>query len=164
MRRALSAGVVVTLLGCASSGSGTRSEAAGYAPAEGAFEFSANIPGGAARGTILVTADTFFMKESRSCGIMESTPSEIRVACRGGSVSPSSGQNYQSQTLGVLTFNRRSRGLSASWSMQVPIARQRDTCFRTEVRNGREYCAERKRETYYVYERHSGSVQVHRVP
>jgi hypothetical protein len=150
------------LFACASGG-GSRPETAAYSPAEGTFEFSANIPGGAARGTMVVTPDTFYMKQSESCGIMQSSFTEIRVACQGGSVSPSSGQTYQSQTNGVLTFNRRSPGLSASWSMQIPIARQREICFRTEVRNGRETCVERKRETYYVYERHSGSVQVRKV-
>lgn len=153
--------LALALVAACASGGGSRSDSAiPYAPAQGTYEFSASIPGTDARGTLLVTADTFYMKESRSCGIMQSTFTEIRVACRGGGVAGSPGQ----MAYGMLKFNRRSPGLSATWEMQVSVPRQREVCYRTEVRNGREMCVERKRETYYLTERKSGAVHVHRVP
>jgi hypothetical protein len=151
--------VLASVAACARGGGGRPDVSIPYAPALGEYEFLASIPGTDARGTVLVTADTFFVKESQSCGLMQSSFTEIRLACRGGGIAGSPGQS----AFAILKFNRRSPGLSASWEMQVSVPRQRETCVRTEVRNGRETCIERRRETYYVTERTSGTVQVRKV-
>ena len=148
------------IVACAGSGGTRAGNAVPYAPAQGTYAFSAGIPGTDASGTLLVTADTFFMKESQYCGIVQSSLTEIRVACRGSNIAGSPGES----SFGILKFNRRSPSLSATWEMQISIPRQREVCYRTDVRNGRETCVERKRETYYVSERKSGTVHVQRVP
>ena len=153
MKSSWSVLLLATLVACASAGNSTREATR---PAEGLYEFSANTPNQLIRGNIRM--------DSSGTGVQFETACQTEATVRGmPSGMPSSTGMMRYYCSGAwLTFDRRNPQ-TAKWFATVPIPRRREVCARYDTVNGRQVCASRTTETYYVYETRSGGIQVRRV-
>jgi hypothetical protein len=157
MRYPLSIAILSTLMACASGGtSAANSDAA--RPTDGTYEFVANTPNQLIRGSIRVDSEGAGIQYETTCQPEASIRALPRV---GPSVTTTSMRYYCSGAW--LTFDKRNPA-SAMWFATVEAPRRREVCSRYETQNGRQVCASRTTETYYVAEQRSGGIQVRRVP
>ena len=157
--------ICATVIACAS---GRRSESAveGSASEEATYEFIATIPFSDAvarsartyklSGVFVRLGDSLFVQPDATCQpLAPAAPDEqgprgmptgagfVRLYCSGA----------------WLTFSR-SNPSSARWYKLVSVPREREVCERTGTRNGRLGCLRKSRQTYYVTETRSGTIEV----
>lgn len=135
---------------------GSRSAPASESPSamEGTYEFSASTPNQLVRGTLNMTADRLGIQFETEC--QTATTPQPRPRDMGQGVAA----YYCSASW--LTFDRRNPA-NAKWYATVQQPRRREVCARYDTVNGRQVCASKTTETYYVNETRSGGIQVRRV-
>lgn len=156
--------IVATLVGCGGA-SKTTSLSNSPVSREGNYMFTANVPGMAVGGNLLVTADTAVLVENSStCGLTRWTIGEFWVGCRTSSAQSAGGDRpFQAESFAILKFDRRNPAV-ATWTSTIAVPKTRRVCERYETRSGREVCASWKNETVYSTETKSGRVAVRRTP
>jgi hypothetical protein len=145
------------MMACASSGGTTASPATPASPpAEGTYEYLANLPNAQVRGTLQVLGDTALVSPVSDYCRPEPTrdPLYIRYTCQGTGA-------FESL---FLRIDRRNPVQLSKWSATFRVQKRRDVCRRYEVRAGRQVCVETATETYETTESRSGNLQVRRPP
>ncbi len=155
MGRWIVAGALIVVTACGGSRSSPTVEAP--SPAEGTYEFVANTPTQVIRGTVNLT--------SSGVGVQFEAPCQPQVTPQPRPrAMPSAGALAIYQCSGAwLTFDK-SNPSSAKWYANIQQPHQREVCARYDTVNGRQVCASRTTETYYVNESRSGGIQVRRIP
>jgi hypothetical protein len=146
--------VLPALLACASSGTGTGASAP-VGPAEGTYEYVANLPGLQVRGTMRVQGDTVLVDPvSDYCrpSIGAPDPMSIRYTCVG------SGSYEQI----LLAIDRRHPAQMSKWTARYRVQRRREVCVQYAYRDGRQVCVQTTTETYETTESRSGTLLVQR--
>jgi hypothetical protein len=142
---------------CSSAGGTREGPASAAVPAEGTYDYIANLPGQQVRGKLRVIGDTVLVEpESDYCRPTVGTPDALRIqyTCNG----PGSFEQIR------LFIDRRSPAQLSKWSATFRVQRRRDVCVRYAIQNGRQVCVETRTETYETTESRSGTLQVRRVP
>ncbi len=143
------------LAACASSG--PRAEVASPGtPADGMYDYVANLPGQEVRGRLHVVADTITVEPvSDYCRptVRAPDPLAFHYSCNGPGT-------YESMQLRI---DRRNPVQLSKWTAAFRVQRQRRVCVRYEVQNGRRVCVQMETETYETTESRSGNLQVRRI-
>ena len=156
MNRWIAAVLCISLAACGGSRAAPSSDVSAGDFADGRYEFTANSPNQLIRGTIRTDASGTNVQFETACQSEATTRSMPRGMPSGSSVA----RYYCSGAW--LTFDKRNPA-SAKWFATVQLPRRREVCARYETRDGRQVCASKTTETYYVDETRSGGIQVRRV-
>ncbi len=149
--------VCSALVACASGGSTREATVPAPAPAEGTYDYIANLPGQQVRGKMQFVGDTVLVEPIADyCRptVRSPDPLAIHYTCNG----PGSFEQIQ------LRIDRRSPVQLSKWSATYRVQRQREVCTQYAVRNGQQVCVETRTETYETTESRSGNLQVRKVP
>ena len=165
MLRFIAAGGCSLVLACASSSSTTQTTtttavavaaSATGGPAEGEYDYVANLPGQQIRGRMRVVADTVLIDPvSDYCRPATGVPDplSIRYTCTGTG-------NLESINLSI---DRRNPAQLSKWTARYRVERRREVCTQYAIRDGRQVCVQTSTETYETIESRSGTLQVRRV-
>ncbi|HEX6943798.1 MAG TPA: hypothetical protein VF128_12785 [Gemmatimonadaceae bacterium] len=163
MTRSTAPAFFVLFLACASSSSTTETRsttavaaAATGGPAEGDYDYVANLPGQQVRGRMRVVGDTVLVDPVAdycrpTVGVPD--PLAIRYTCNGPG-------NIESVELRI---DRRNPAQLSKWTAAYRVQRRREVCTQYAIRDGRQVCVQMNTETYETIESRSGTLQVRRV-
>lgn len=164
MRSQLVLPICATVIACA-GGRTSGSAVEGSVPEEASYQFIATIPfSDAARaartfqlsGVFVRLGDSLFVQPDASCQQLAPEASDGR----GPKGMPTGAGFVRMYCSGAwLTFNRGNPS-AARWYTFVSVQRERDVCEQLGMRGGRQGCIRRSRQTYYVTETRSGTIQV----
>lgn len=150
-------GVVTCAMLLACGGSGAKPEtAAATAPAEGLYEFVANLPNQQVRGTLNFIGDTVMVEPvSDHCRPLVAPPDPlfIKYTCQGTGT-------YEELRISI---DRRKPVQLSRWAATYRVTRQRQVCIQYETRSGQRVCVQSQTETYEAIDTRTGTLQIRRV-
>lgn len=162
MMRSIAPAFCVLVVACTASSRTTETStttavaATASGPAEGEYDYVANLPGQQVRGRIRVVGDTIIVDPIGDyCrpGTGVPDPLAIRYSCNGAGDVESI----------LLRFDRRNPAQLSRWTAMYRVQRRREICTQYAVRDGRQVCVQMITETYETIEPRSGTLQVRRV-
>jgi hypothetical protein len=149
--------LLASSMACAGAGGAPEAEVAVRAPAEGKYDYIANLPGQQVRGTLSVVGDTIIVDPMADyCRPTVRTPDPLAIhyTCNG----PGSFEQI------YLRIDRRNPAQLSKWSATYRVQRQRDVCAQYAIRDGRQVCVLTKTEMYETTESRTGNLQVRKLP